>query len=62
MRVPASWRLLYRDGEEWKPVELSGAYGVERDKYNRVAFKSVHQCSEQAQASVSMGIQEWKVK
>ncbi len=25
VRVPASWKLLYKDGEEWKPVETSGS-------------------------------------
>ena len=28
--VPASWRLLYLDGFEWKPVENAGPYGVEK--------------------------------
>ena len=23
-RVPAEWRLLWRDGDEWKPVKLTG--------------------------------------
>ena len=23
-RVPAEWRLLWRDGDEWKPVQLTG--------------------------------------
>ena len=25
---PARWRVLYKDGEEWKPVEATGPYGV----------------------------------
>ena len=25
VRVPASWRLLYKDGDQWKPVETSDA-------------------------------------
>ena len=41
MRVPASWKLLYKDGDQWKPVEASGAYGVERNQYNVVTFKPV---------------------
>jgi hypothetical protein len=24
-RLTASWRVLYKDGEEWKPVEAKGA-------------------------------------
>ncbi|MBO0800467.1 MAG: glycoside hydrolase family 127 protein, partial [Blastocatellia bacterium] len=41
VRVPRSWRILYRDGEEWKPVENAGSYGVEKDRYNKVNFKPV---------------------
>src|SRR5262249_45007783 len=28
VRVPASWRLFYRDGGEWRPVTTPDAYGV----------------------------------
>jgi hypothetical protein len=40
-KVPASWRLLYQDGAEWKPVENTGKYTVEKGAYNQVAFKPV---------------------
>jgi uncharacterized protein len=66
VRVPASWKLLYKDGEQWRPVEAAGAYGRERNQYNRLTFKPVTttglRMELQAQANVSMGIQEWKVK
>ena len=66
VRVPASWRLLYRDGGQWKPVAAASAYGRERDRYNRVTFQPVTttglRLELQAQAGVSVGIQEWKVK
>ena len=66
VRVPASWKLTYRDGESWKPVETTGAYGVERNRYNVVSFKPVTttalRLELQAQPNVSVGIQEWKVK
>jgi hypothetical protein len=66
VRVPASWKLLYKDGAEWKPVKATGAYGVERDRYNTVAFEPVTttglRLELQAQPNVSMGVQEWKVK
>ena len=38
VRVPKSWRLLYKDGNDWKPVEAAGEYGVARDAYNTVRF------------------------
>jgi hypothetical protein len=41
VRVPANWRLLYKDGETWKPVEATGPYGVQRNQYNVVAFRPV---------------------
>jgi DUF1680 family protein len=42
-RVPAEWRLLWRDGETWRPVKLAGgsAYGTARDRFNRVTFEPV---------------------
>lgn len=65
-RVPASWRVLYRDEQGWKPVENAGPYGVERDRYNRVAFKAVTtgalRLDVGLQPQWSAGIQEWKVK
>jgi hypothetical protein len=64
VRVPQSWRLLYKDGETWKPIESNDSYGVERDKYNRVLFKPVTtnglRLEVTLQQNWSAGIQEWK--
>jgi hypothetical protein len=66
VRVPASWRLLYKVGDEWKPVEAEGPYGVEKDRYNRVTFKPVTTTGLRLeiimQQNWSAGIHEWKVK
>ena len=66
VRVPASWRLLYKDGSEWKPVATLGPYGVEKDRYNRVAFQPVATSGLRLEVSMqpkwSAGIQKWKVK
>lgn len=40
-KLPVSWRLVYKDGDEWKPVAARGAYGVGKDRFNRVAFEPV---------------------
>lgn len=40
-RVPASWRLFYKDGDSWKPVANAKGYGCERDQYNQVTFDPV---------------------
>lgn len=40
-KLPASWRILYRDGDEWKPVVARGAYDVVKDGYSTVTFEPV---------------------
>jgi hypothetical protein len=65
-RVPTSWRLFYKDGAEWKPVDAAGSYGVEKDGFNKVSFKPVTttglRIEVRMQKEWSAGIQEWKVK
>ena len=39
--LPKSWQLLYKDGEDWKPVRTSAPYGVEKDKPNVANFEPV---------------------
>jgi DUF1680 family protein len=41
-RLPASWRILYRDGDAWKPVRARGAYSVGKDRFDRIAFEPVN--------------------
>src|SRR6266849_3522887 len=66
VRVPASWRLLYREGNTWKPVVTAGAFGVEKDRYNTLTFSPVDttglRVEVTAQPQWSAGIQEWKVR
>ena len=68
VRVPKSWRLLYRNPgtAEWKPVEALGDFGVAKDAYNTVRFKPVTTSGLRIelvmQPNVSAGVQEWKVK
>ncbi|BDI28451.1 hypothetical protein CCAX7_005020 [Capsulimonas corticalis] len=63
-RVPKSWRLLYKDGNDWKPVANSSDYGVAPDKYNTVAFTPVTtsglRVEVQLQDNFSGGVLEWK--
>lgn len=42
-RVPAEWRLLWRDGDEWKPVKLTrdSSYGTALDQFNKISFDPV---------------------
>ncbi|HVO96772.1 MAG TPA: beta-L-arabinofuranosidase domain-containing protein [Bryobacteraceae bacterium] len=66
VRMPASWRILYRDGDAWKPVDSASSYGVEKDKYNKVTFKAVStgglRLEVTMQPNWSAGLMEWKVK
>ncbi len=65
-RVPESWRLLYRDGDEWKPVAAQDSFGVEKDRYNVVRFTPVTtaglRIELQLQPKFSGGVLEWKVR
>jgi hypothetical protein len=64
-RTPESWRVLYKDGDQWTPVETSDTYGVERDKYNKIGFKPVLTTGLRLEVKMrsgwSAGIQEWTV-
>ena len=63
-RVPASARLLYKTGEEWKPVP-GGSIGLKANTMNRVTFAPVTTTSlridTQLQPQFSGGILEWEV-
>jgi hypothetical protein len=65
-RVPASWKILWKDGDAWKPVEATGELGTKRGAYNPVGFKPVEttalRIEVQLQPGFSGGILEWKVK
>ncbi len=65
VKLPASWKILYRDGDQWKPVEAKGVYGVEPDRFNRITFTPVTTSALrlvlQLQANNSAGIAEWQV-
>jgi len=63
-RVPQSWRVLYQDGDEWKPVAASGDYGTRSDDWNSVSFAPVTttaiRIEVQLQPKFSGGILEWR--
>lgn len=66
VRVPASWRLLYKDGSEWKPVATASPFGVAKDAWNTVTFTPVKTTALRIelvmQPAFSAGVQEWRVK
>jgi len=65
-RTPQSWRILYRSGNEWKPVYSTDAYSVDKDRFNKVIFETVKTKSLrleiQSQSGFAGGIHEWKVR
>jgi len=65
-RTPQSWRLLYQDGQEWKPVVTKDPYGTEPNKYHRLQFEPVRtkalRIEVQLKPNWSGGILEWKVE
>ncbi len=66
VRVPASWRLLYKDGAQWKPIETTAGFGIATDRWNVVNFKPVNTTALRVelvmQPTFSAGVQEWRVK
>lgn len=64
-RVPQSWRLLYRDGDAWRPVSNASGYPTDPDQLHRVAFDAVTtsalRLEVQLQPQYSGGILAWHV-
>ena len=68
VRVPASWRLLYKSGDQWLPVQThQRAYGVApqcagtRSTFTPVTTTALR-IELAMQQGFSAGLQEWKVK
>jgi len=65
-RLPKSWRILYLENGEWRPVYTPGSYGIQKDRFNEVVFETVRTTSLrleiQSQDGWAGGVHEWKVK
>lgn len=65
-RVPESWKLLYKDGEDWREVETNDEYTTNIDGYNSLNFKPIEtyelKIVVKLQEGQSGGVLEWKVK
>ncbi len=64
-RVPASWSLSWRDGNEWRPVQAKTPYTVSKDRMNILKFDTITtqalRIDVQLQDHFSGGILEWRV-
>jgi hypothetical protein len=65
-RIPKSWRILYQQDGEWKPVEPVGNYEVSKDAYNTIQFRPVTTTALRLEIQLpeehAAGIHEWIVK
>jgi DUF1680 family protein len=64
-RVPKSWRVLYKDDNQWKDVTNAVGYEVAKDKFNQARFDPLQTASlrieVQLQPEFSGGILEWRI-
>ena len=64
-RPPARWQVLYKDGDDWKPVAHATPAGTADDTFNTVRFDAVTtgalRLQVQLQDGYSGGILEWRV-
>ncbi len=65
-RIPAKWELLYKQGNEWVPVQATTAYELSKDKYNTVQFTPVKTTGLRMKVKLPVnhatGVHEWIVK
>jgi hypothetical protein len=65
-RLPAAWRILYRSGEIWKPVENESGHTIGSDRLTRVSFKPVTTSALRLEIELpegySSGLYEWVIE
>ena len=63
--LPVSWKIQYRDGDQWREVHTSDKYGIAPDQFNHVSFESVTTSALRLLAilpqDATSGIYEWRV-
>jgi len=65
VKAPESWRLLYRDGQDWKEVKAATPYDVLANTFNILTFAPVTTRALRIEASLAAdataGIYEWRL-
>lgn len=65
-RIPVSWRILYKKGDEWVPVKATTEYEIAKDRYNTVKFEPVTTTAMKLEVQLpekhASGIHEWILK
>jgi uncharacterized protein len=64
-RLPDSYKLLYKSGNEWKPVINLSNYKIDKDKYDELKFEKVKTTAIRMEVTLqknwSSGIHEWEI-
>ncbi len=64
--LPRNWRLLYRNGNRWTPVESPSGYDLLANRFNELTFKPVAttalRLEVQLRPNWSGGICEWEIE
>jgi DUF1680 family protein len=65
-RLPVNWRVLYREGNEWKPVLAPHVEDVAKDRLNSMTFAPVETDALRLEVNLapgfSAGLYEWRVR
>jgi len=65
-RIPVSYKLLYKKGDQWLPVEATSPYEICKDKFNLLHFKPVNTTALRMEIQLpkehATGVHEWAVK
>jgi hypothetical protein len=63
--APESWRLLYQDGSQWKPVTAAGPYGRQTNAFSTVEFAPVKTMALRVEVTMTPdatpALAEWRV-
>jgi len=64
-KLPKSWRVLYRDGDDWKEVHATSSYPVVPDRFDQATFDPVVttglRVEAQLEENATAGIFEWRL-
>jgi uncharacterized protein len=65
-RIPADWKLEYKQGEKWIPVKAKSGYKVTKDGWDEIQFEPVTTKAIRMQVKLpnahSAGIHEWAIQ
>lgn len=65
VKLPKSWRVLYKDGDNWKEVSATNGYPVAADQFSEATFSPVQTSALRIEAQLadgaSAGMYAWRV-